>query len=295
VQIRRKGAVYTVNKTVQVIGVPFAAPYPKDASVRTDLVRHAPAALRERGVLRALQAAGLRVIDAGDLQLPFNPQANSLTDIESSLTQIETGLDLVLSKASRILIIGGTCMIAAGTVPALRHRFAQAHLLWIDGHADFATEASTTSHYLGGMALSTVVGANKRAAVIAPAHVTLLGGAGADWNEIVRLKRYGVRHVYPDEVVRFAENELPDRDLLVHLDLDALAASIMPAVDLTVLPGFSRQQLARVLRAIARSGRLRSLELTSYNPTKDPDGTAVATLISILREEVFHHVAPVLQ
>lgn len=176
-----------------MIGIPFAAPYPKDAAIRTDFVRHAPSALRERGLLRALQAAGLHVVDAGDLPLPFDPAASALADIESTLQQIEKGVDQAIRKASRLLIVGGTCMIAAGTVPALRHRFARAHLLWIDGHADFATETSTTSHYLGGMALSTVVGANKRPAGIPPTHVTLLGGAGADWNEILR--QIGRAHV----------------------------------------------------------------------------------------------------
>ena len=56
----------------------------------------------------------------------------------------------------------------------------------------------------------------------------------------------------------------------------------MPAVDYRQPGGMSPDELAIVLAAAMATGRVAGVEVTIYNPTLDPDGTAGAALTEAL-------------
>lgn len=77
------------------------------------------------------------------------------------------------------------------------------------------------------------------------------------------------------EVVRRALDHF-NRQLLnrvwVHIDLDVLDEGVMPAVDSPGSPGFDFEYLADLIRGLMSDRAVIGLNLTIYDPEKDPTG-----------------------
>ncbi|MCY0900685.1 MAG: arginase family protein [Firmicutes bacterium] len=266
---------------VALLGVPFGWVYPADASVDTENVVQSPAILRREQFFADMSE--ITVTDYGDLDTtPLDPP--DLKSLAPHFDQLTRRAEAMLAEANSdlVLIYGGACPLAYGSTAAFAKRFSDGHLLWIDGHADFETQKTTKSHYIGGMALSTVVGVNELPPAIAPARVTLLAAPGADWTEISFMRSAGVRHVYPQDVMRFVAEALPETDLMLHLDLDCLDYSVMPSVNFPSRPGLSLETACAVLRTAVFTDRLRLLEVTSYDPMLDPQQVGLRTIRTLL-------------
>jgi arginase len=81
------------------------------------------------------------------------------------------------------------------------------------------------------------------------------GGARAAQTERSRLRASGVRGFW------------------IHLDADVLDDEVMPAVDARQPGGLSFRELGEILRALLTSDLCAGLQVTIYDPERDPDGT----------------------
>ncbi|MBP0652000.1 arginase family protein, partial [Mycobacterium tuberculosis] len=68
----------------------------------------------------------------------------------------------------------------------------------------------------------------------------------------------------------------------LHLDVDVLADELMPAVDYRLPGGLSWEDVRRVIAAALSSGRLVGLNVTIYNPERDPTGALAEALVALL-------------
>lgn len=261
-----------------MIGIPLAFPYPQDASLRTEEVGRAPAVLRAHGLVEQLRASCGEIIDFGDIDPALPDKSGLFRELETSLAHMERTIGAAAEQCDRLVILGGSCSIAAATLPAMHRLYPDLHVLWFDAHADCLNETESQSHYLGGMALASVIGHTTLAERFPGSHLTLLSGRGADWNEIGTMRQFGVTHIYPQDVMAWLHRQLPTDNLFVHLDVDVLSESDMPAVDLPLWPGMSLAELEEALALIARTGRLRGVELTAYNPALDKTGQGRETV-----------------
>lgn len=262
---------------VGLLGVPLATIYPANRAIATEQIAKAPEQLRKTQWLHALQTA-VAIEDAGDLALSYPLDPSHMKELSEVFATIDAALFALWEKVPFVVVQGGGCGMASGTFAAFARRFPKGHVLWFDSHADFNTYKTTVSHYLGGLALSTAIGAADLPPAISPRQVTVLSGRAADWNEITLMTSLGVGHVYPEQIEQWVQNDLPPTDLFVHFDVDVLEQSVMPAVDLPIVPGIPLSLAEKALRQIAGSGRLRGIEFTVYNPTLDPQGIGRETL-----------------
>jgi arginase len=73
----------------------------------------------------------------------------------------------------------------------------------------------------------------------------------------------------------------------VHVDADVLDDALMPAVDSRVPGGLSYEALVELLRPLLASPRALGVELTIYDPDRDPEGSVgrafTAALVEALR------------
>jgi arginase len=76
--------------------------------------------------------------------------------------------------------------------------------------------------------------------------------------------------------------EKPIGGFWIHLDADVLDDAVMPAVDYRTPGGLSPQDLAGVLSVLRSSGRVVGIDVTIYNPSLDPDGSAARSLTNVL-------------
>lgn len=60
-------------------------------------------------------------------------------------------------------VVSGDCLVALGTVAGVQRAGIDAGLVWFDAHGDVHTMDSSTSGYLGGMALRMALGGDPHA------------------------------------------------------------------------------------------------------------------------------------
>jgi arginase len=68
----------------------------------------------------------------------------------------------------------------------------------------------------------------------------------------------------------------------VHLDVDVLDPSIMPAVDSPDPGGLRRDELAVIHNLMLRGARARGAQVTIYDPVLDPSRTCGRLLLELL-------------
>ncbi|MCI0183107.1 arginase family protein [Sulfoacidibacillus ferrooxidans] len=271
-----------MSLTVGILGVPLSVLLPTDASKPLEQLNETPQALRNAGLLEVIRETGAIVKDFGDLTLSYPKNAKTFPELESTYAIIETQTEHAARQCDFLLVLGGGCTLASGTMRGLTHLYHDLQLLWFDSHADFENQQTTVSHYLGGMSLSHVVGAAGDPAILDGKQVTLLSGRGANWTEIMSMRSYGITHCQPENIQHWIENDLVEGNLYIHLDVDVLDLTSMPAVDIAYPPGITKEQLNMALQTIATKKTLRGLEMTVYNPYRDPHGIGYETIKELL-------------
>lgn len=68
----------------------------------------------------------------------------------------------------------------------------------------------------------------------------------------------------------------------IHLDVDVLDPQWMPAVDSPDPGGLRFDELEPIVRAAVQSPRAVGMELTIFDPDKDPDGRLARQLVDLL-------------
>ncbi|GAO12323.1 arginase family protein [Streptomyces lydicamycinicus] len=267
-------------------------------------------ALREQGLLRRLGALEGGVVvppryDLGDWKEgdgDFNAAA-----LAAYTGRLATRIEGHVASGDFPVVLGGDCSILLGAVLALR-RLGRYGVAYLDGHGDF--------RHPGNAAVSGPVGA---AAGEGLAQIT--GRGQADLTDLDGLRPYvrdedvcvlGIRDVDEDQEeltglgishapvgeIRRRGPEAVARDVLthfqrahldgfwIHLDADVLDPSVMPAVDSPDPGGLLTGELLALLGPLAASPRCAGINVTIYDPDRDPEGTGAALLTELL-ESVF--------
>lgn len=213
----------------------------------------------------SLGAVGLSALTgARQVGAPATPRVgrwdDDLRDSRGCLLEAGGQVDDALSAGERPLLLAGDCSIAVSTLPVVvRHR-PDAWVVWIDAHADFNTPESSPSGFLGGMPLAGACGLWETGfgAGVDPARVAMLGVRDVDGGERVLLDTNGVGR--PETPA-----DLAGLPVFVHLDLDVLDPSVLPAT-FAAPDGWSFTRLHEVLSALAEESEVIGAEVTSAHP-----------------------------
>jgi arginase len=288
------------SSKVAVFGVPTAA------GGRAPGLERAPFALREAGLLRDLRAGGARVVNLSDLSLfpyrddPDHAQARNAEVVECALRAAADEMTRALAEGFTI-VLGGDCTLVAGTVAGASRALGQrVGLIYIDADADLNTPATSPSGYLDGMALalalgrgpSNVVSAGGPPPAVIPEHVSLVGFRAVDPGERPALGDLGLalpataaRRLGMRVAAALALDGVGNGDgpILVHLDVDVIDTAEMPAKQvLTPGTGLAFSEVSDLLTAIVASPRVVALEVTEYDPSRDPQGEHARKIVSLV-------------
>lgn len=283
----------------------LGAPWDSSASRRGEAA--APGALRAAGLTELVEADlgdadtvvedGTRDPETGVLALPATVvAARALT---ASLTAA-----LRNRPGSRPLVVGGDCSLLLGVVPALLTVAGPVGLWFVDGHPDYLDGAASETGETADMDLAILTGDGAASLVslagavpmIEPPAVVLLGHrtSGLDAASAAEVERL------PDALHRIAAPELlvdpaaagrTARDLLgdtgagvwLHVDLDVLDPSELPAVTYPQPGGPTWVQLADLLAPLAASPRLLGISVADFRADLDPSGDHAARVVELLR------------
>ncbi|MER0483887.1 arginase family protein [Streptomyces sp. Edi2] len=267
-------------------------------------------ALREQGLLRRLGALEGGVVvppryDLGEWREgdgDFNAPA-----LAAYTGKLATRVQEHVRSGDFPVVLGGDCSILLGVVLALR-RLGRYGVAYLDGHGDFRHPGNTAvSGPLGaaaGEGLAQITGRGQadltdieglrpyvrdedlRALGLRDAdedqeELTALGIGHAPVGEI---RRRGPETVARDVLAHFARSPLDG--FWIHLDADVLDPSVMPAVDSPDPGGLLLSELRALLDPLAASPRCVGINVTIYDPDRDPEGTG-AVLLADLLEDLF--------
>jgi arginase family enzyme len=184
---------------------------------------------------------------------------------ESRGCLLEAGgqVDDALAAGRFPLLVGPDCSICLTTLPAVVRRRPGATILWLDAHADFHSPDTTVSGYLGGMCLAGACGIwdpGFDLPRVPPGDVVMCGVRDVEAGETVLLEDNGVVSMSRPGLLAEA---LEGREVFVHLDLDVLDPSILPA-SFPVPGGLSDGGLRTLLGEVAASCEILGCEITGF-------------------------------
>ncbi len=177
------------------------------------------------------------------------------------------------------VLLAGDCSIGITTLPsALRHGQG-IKVLWLDAHADYNTPTTTTSGYLGGMALAGACGEWDAGLTdtIASDRVVLAGVRDLDDGERDLLGASGVTVIGASNVETLVavKNALDGAPVYVHLDLDVIDPEHFPA-QFPAPGGLHPEKLYDLAEAVVEDCELVGLEITAFEAPDDPGEHAAA-------------------
>ena len=275
---------------VSIIGVPTDV----GAGHRGALL--GPDALRIAGIVEALVARGVDVVDRGNITGPSNPWQPPVDGYRHLQQVVEWNRATMEAVAAELgqgrmpIMVGGDHCLGIGSINAVarhcRDNGKQLRVLWLDAHADFNTRDVTPSGNIHGMPVSCLCGLGPDELVklggetpaLRPDQVRQIGIRSVDEGEKKLVKQYGLdvynmRHIDEVGMRRTMEEALAGMDDDTHLhvsfDVDFLDPSIAPGVGTTVPGGPNYREAQLVMEMIADSGRMGSLDIVELNPLLD--------------------------
>ena len=268
-------------------------------------VERLPDALKAAGLLARLDAEYAGRIEPLPYDMRRDPETlilnpNTLRAYSLLLAEAVAG---VMHQGKFPLVLGGDCSIIIGITLALR-RSGRYGLVFIDGHADFYQPEAEPNGEVASMDLAIVSGRG-------PAVLTDIDGlrplvrdediVAFGFRDVEEQREYGSQdiretaiHVFDFERVReqgaVAAVEQAVEILLqnniegfwIHLDIDVLDDTIMPAVDYRLPGGLKWDELSATLRILMATGRAVGMNVGIFNPVLDQDGSIARDLVSCL-------------
>jgi arginase len=246
---------------------------------------------------------------------PYDVRTQPGTRLRNGNTLRHFSLDLAAAVRTTLnadafpLVIGGDCSVLLGSLYGARLAGARG-LIHIDGHSDFFHPGNyDTQSRLGsaaGMDLALATGRGEPlltqwpdidGPLVRDEDAIQLGDREAlddDYKpfnlELARtsITRYIVQDVLKAGIEHSAElviERLKARRLTrawLHVDLDVLDQSVMPAVDSPGSPGLTFAQLRTLLSRLYRSELLAGATIAIYDPVRDPDNRYAAPIVATL-------------
>jgi arginase len=208
--------------------------------------------------------------------------SDDLRDSRGCLLEAGGQLDDALSAGAFPALLASDCSICLTTLPALVRHEPEAHVLWLDAHGDFNTPDTTVSGFLGGMCLAGACGVwdtGFDGPRLDPSRVLMCGVRDLEGPERVLLETRGVGLVErPSELAGL----LAGRRVFVHLDLDVLDPSVLPA-QFPAPGGLSDGGLRTLLGELAGGAEVVGCEITALAA---PDrAKRIATIVDPLIPE----------
>jgi arginase family enzyme len=187
---------------------------------------------------------------------------DDLRDSRGCLLEAGGQLDDALAAGRYPILTASDCSICMTTLPALLRHRPDAWVLWLDAHGDFNSPETTPSGFLGGMCLAAACGVwdSGLGAGLDPARVVMCGVRDVDAGERVLLETRGVGLVErPGDLA----DHLRGLPVFVHLDLDVLDPSVMPAT-FPAPGGLSDGGLRTLLAEVGEAAELIGVEITAF-------------------------------
>jgi arginase len=295
---RITGSLRLPRHTVETVRGLAVLDAPIDSSGEGRGEEHAPAALREAGLIDRLGARDAGEAEARIRDARRDPETGviGVDDVRRGSAAVASSVRAVLDAGEVPLVVGGDCTLLVGVFATVS---AGTGLWFVDGHADFYDGETSPTGEAADMDLAILTGHGPSGLLDAgarldPAAVVLLGhrpdelssdvaGENARLDPAIHaVTAPEVRAAGPAIVGAEAGARLADRPAWLHLDLDVLDEAALPAVTYPQPLGLDWDELISLARPLASAPNLIGVSVADYNPDRDADGTHAHAIVEAL-------------
>lgn len=266
----------------------------------------APAALRAAGASRLVNRdLGDAATAIGSTHRDERTGVLALPETLRAAEALAAALSDALRNAAgvRPLVLGGDCSVLLGIFAALRTSVGRAGLWFVDGHPDYQDGWSSATGETADMDLAVVTGSGAEplvalageAPMLSLRDALLLGHRAQDLDEAASAELARVPadlHRIDAEAVKDDPSAVGRRAAAwpsaagpgtwLHVDLDVLDPTSLPAVTYPQPGGPDWDQLSELLRPLGRSPRLLGASVADFRPDLDPTGEFASRIVELL-------------
>lgn len=182
----------------------------------------------------------------------------------------------IYKTGQRLCILGGDHSISSASIPAFLDLYKEnAHILWIDAHADINTIASSPSGNSHGMCLAKIFKLEEN--IVSSKYVpsfdqlTYLGLRSSEEyeNKLIEnhnIKNYSSEQANSDKIIPKLINRLKNKNLYISLDVDALDQEYIPCTGTPVSNGIKIDNLCEILLQLDNNCNINAFDLVEFNP-----------------------------
>ena len=214
--------------------------------------------------------ADCRIIDTGDLDLPFG-------DSDATLRAIQERTEEILNDGKLPFMMGGEHLVSLGAVRACAEKYPDLHIVHFDAHADLRQD------YLG-VKLSHACVMRRCHEIVGDGRIFQFGIRSGDKEEF----EWGANHV---NTTRFGfsgidtlQQKIGKAPVYFTIDLDVLDPSVFPGTGTPEAGGVSFEQLRAAAESVCRNLNVVACDVVELSPHYDHSGISVAAAVKITRE-----------
>lgn len=236
------------------------------------------------------QRTGIAPTVIGDPELALNK--NWREELEAALpalSAMQARLEDVLASGATSIAATSRCAVSLATLPAVAKHHPSACIVWFDSHADLNTPASTTTGYLGGLALAAPAGLwdSGLGSGLSLNRIVLVGQRDLDPFEKDLIEKHSIPHIkLGADLANQLRTAIGGRPIYMHLDCDVLNPGIVPT-DYVHEGGLSLEDLSTCCSVVAEH-EVVGIEIAEFQNAWDPYGEPVSP------EPLLNAVAPLL-
>ncbi|WP_246191354.1 arginase family protein [Aureimonas leprariae] len=207
-----------------------------------------------------------------------------------ALRAMQSRMHDVLASGAISIAATSRCAVSLATLPAVAQHHPAACVVWFDSHGDLNTPGSTTTGYLGGLALAAPAGLwdSGLGSGLGLDRIVLVGQRDLDPFEQSVIGEHGMAHIGPAaDLASELRDAVAGRPVYVHLDCDVLDPGIVPT-DYVHEGGLSLEDLRLCCTVLARHEFV-GIEIAEFQYAWQTDGDPVSP------EFLLDAVAPLLE
>ena len=182
--------------------------------------------------------------------------------------------------------VSGDCLALLGALAGAQRAGMDPAIVWFDAHGDVHTLASSTSGYLGGMALRMALGGDPDRLIgplglrpVSEERAVLVDARDLDPAEITYLAASAIRRRTVDDI---SARDLPAGPVLLHIDLDVIDPAELPGLRFPAAGGPSKTAVLAAVERLIAGGRVAALHVACpwHDPTDDVQQRTRRTLLT---------------
>jgi arginase len=197
-----------------------------------------------------------------------------------------------VSGSGMATVLTGDCLALLGTLAGAQRAGLDPSVVWFDAHGDVHTLATSTSGYLGGMALRMALGGDHEKLAgplgISPVpeeRVILVDARDLDPAEVAYLSTSRIQRSAVEDI---RADRLPDGPVILHVDVDVIDSAQLPGLRFPVPGGPSRSSVIAAVQRLLASGQVSVVDVSCpwYEPSDPNQQTIRRALLGELLDEI---------